>query len=1163
MAGSIAFNPSNQTVRTYRLTSDGQSRRDVVQELTGLANGTTSTLDFIFQDSMTGANENSALKITEDFNGNIDITFGGTPSYTDENGDKQILASKTYVVQRDTQLEQRIEDLKTESENTDAAIRGELGTATTDLTSQIQTVDQRVAAHEASTTSALANKIDAVNGYLKGDTQVDKIYIQPHGGLFYSIFGGSAGPLNIISPNPDTVTGGILAGEASQPLTIASKGQIFIKNDQGQSGHIYTSLNPPTAAELGGTFEALGASKAAVTAHTREADPHTQYLNVERADARYIQIGQGGTGGSGSIVAGVSSVNGHKGDVTLTASDVGADDAGTAASLVQAHDTTADPHPTYLNTTRGDARYPAVATANQPGGYVKLDTAGHIPVSLLTTVNAAQYKIVPNQTARLALPQINNLYVVQQTDTQRTWYLESGADPSVASGWFDGGSYVAQGVSSFKGRTGTVTPAIGDYTADQVTPTANRNFVSTAQIAKWDAKQDALTSGVTIKTINGQSIMGAGDMQFSIDVSSLNVAPKVHTHTASQVTDLVPEVKKIVGPMIKSGTGIAAVYDQAAGTVTLTNTAGSSSGGGGANYIVINKIGSKADTGWVPPAVNSGLPNYVSIPTDHNTDFDLHAYAMKREVLANTDIGMSADNPTYMNPAMSANLWKTTGEVTFQPNVGTPDAQHAYIVSPTTKIDIQTVADGAFFSGALPGNSGRITQLGSAAKIQFTATGDNAASDTVKVKRITGGYTVDGNSAWGASAYQADQDAWKAFDGTVTSPIVAVNGDTSIWRAGWQGDDAGRTGMVSIELPEAKALQKFRFTKIASPTAPNGELGFTPAWVVILGSDNGTNWTVLSKGAAGTTWTQDAPITTAANRVYTMTLNTPKSYKYYGIQFANNHALNGVGPRGFAEIELFEASKMLLKDGDGTFYSVDAQGALTAITAPTDAASFDAAAFVSGATAAGALTGKTGWKVVTSTASRVEGVYAPSHQAVVTKQKVNAKFWRMPVMIKELNTATGSGTGANVKYLLSTDGATWKYWGGTPAGWQTVANADLTTSAGAKAAFTTAMDASTLATLGLTNYGALFGATDVNLDQMKGDLYIAILINEWNPAVSFVNYSSCGFTFTVANKASWRLLSNNGPDAVTIRWFEDEVRFYPTQAGDYKFAYQVKGVTNP
>lgn len=73
---------------------------------------------------------------------------------------------------------------------------------------------------------------------------------------------------------------------------------------------------------------------AGIAAHEAEADPHPQYTTAAEAAA----------------AAPVQSVNGRTGAVSLSAGDVGADPAGTAAAAVTAHEGAVDPHPQYLKT---------------------------------------------------------------------------------------------------------------------------------------------------------------------------------------------------------------------------------------------------------------------------------------------------------------------------------------------------------------------------------------------------------------------------------------------------------------------------------------------------------------------------------------------------------------------------------------------------------------------------------------------------------------------------------------------------------------------------------------------------------------------------------------------------------------------------------------------
>jgi hypothetical protein len=75
-----------------------------------------------------------------------------------------------------------------------------------------------------------------------------------------------------------------------------------------------TSYIDRRAVALAGTYDELGAASSAVAAHVAASDPHSQYLTQTEGDARYAAIAS----------AGVSSVNGHTGAVTLAATDVGA-----------------------------------------------------------------------------------------------------------------------------------------------------------------------------------------------------------------------------------------------------------------------------------------------------------------------------------------------------------------------------------------------------------------------------------------------------------------------------------------------------------------------------------------------------------------------------------------------------------------------------------------------------------------------------------------------------------------------------------------------------------------------------------------------------------------------------------------------------------------------
>lgn len=93
-------------------------------------------------------------------------------------------------------------------------------------------------------------------------------------------------------------------------------------------------------------------------------------------------------------------------------------------------------------------------------------------------------------------------------DTNQAWILASTAPT-----WVPMGSGGAGSVKSVAGKTGDVTLVKDDVGLGNVDNTSDANKpVSTAQQAALDSKQDTLISGTNIKTINGHSILGSGNI---------------------------------------------------------------------------------------------------------------------------------------------------------------------------------------------------------------------------------------------------------------------------------------------------------------------------------------------------------------------------------------------------------------------------------------------------------------------------------------------------------------------------------------------------------------------------------------------------------------------------------------------------------------------------
>lgn len=93
-------------------------------------------------------------------------------------------------------------------------------------------------------------------------------------------------------------------------------------------------------------------------------------------------------------------------------------------------------------------------------------------------------------------------------DTNQAWILASTAPT-----WVPMGSGGEESVKSVSGKTGDVTLDKGDVGLGDVDNTSDANKpVSMAQQTALDSKQDTLISGTNIRTINGQSILGSGNL---------------------------------------------------------------------------------------------------------------------------------------------------------------------------------------------------------------------------------------------------------------------------------------------------------------------------------------------------------------------------------------------------------------------------------------------------------------------------------------------------------------------------------------------------------------------------------------------------------------------------------------------------------------------------
>lgn len=156
---------------------------------------------------------------------------------------------------------------------------------------------------------------------------------------------------------------------------------------------------------------------------------------------------------------------------------------------------------------------------------------GKIPYDQLPEFPVGRKVNVANQATRFSLSRYADLTIAYQSDTGDAWGLDANADPAISANWSKLGNAQGIGVASFNGRTGQIGAMVGDYDAGKITELVEKRFVTTDQIAKWNASSEA--AGVTtFKGRSGTVIPTTGD--YSADLITETATRKFATN--EQVT---------------------------------------------------------------------------------------------------------------------------------------------------------------------------------------------------------------------------------------------------------------------------------------------------------------------------------------------------------------------------------------------------------------------------------------------------------------------------------------------------------------------------------------------------------------------------------------------------------------------------------------------------
>ncbi|MCO4315547.1 discoidin domain-containing protein, partial [Pectobacterium versatile] len=304
------------------------------------------------------------------------------------------------------------------------------------------------------------------------------------------------------------------------------------------------------------------------------------------------------------------------------------------------------------------------------------------------------------------------------------------------------------GVASVFGRTGVVTAQAGDYTADQITETATRKFSSPDEKAVWNAKQDALISGTTIRTLFGQSLLGSGDI--SPTPAQMGVAAADHSHTTAEITDYTQKTKQLIHSSLEAGAGVTLSYNPVNEKTIISAAGGGSVGGSG--YIVADRQGATAGQ------------NHAFSISPQNT-FNLAAYALKEEA--------GAANQTYVVDDFNASSephYNVTNAVFF-------DGQVKPYVGGIVEL---TESGGEYFTNIKPG----------AKALSIIDTEKTSIVPEMESNVSSNGYTISSSST-----YSATLSAWMAFSST----------NSSFWNSEF-GPTAEKPQWLRVDLPTPEAI---------------------------------------------------------------------------------------------------------------------------------------------------------------------------------------------------------------------------------------------------------------------------------------------------------------------------------------------------------------------
>lgn len=791
----------------------------------------------------------------------------------------------------------------------------------------------------------------------------------------------------------------------------------------------------------------------------------------------------GGSGGEGGAV---DSVNGKTGVVVLSYQDVGADSTGSAATAIAQHEANLNPHDQYVK----------VAQLGASDGVATLDAAGKLSAAQVPELATARKITVADEAERLALSVYSDLTIACQADTGGAWGLNANDDPSVAANWTSLGGIPASGVTSFNSRAGIVSPEVGDYNADQITETT-RKFVTEADKSSWTAKQDALVSGVNLKTINSQSLLGAGNITITggagggsvssvngvlpdglgnVQISKSDIALSQVDNTSdldkpiSTATQLALNGKQAT---LVSGTNIRTVNGTpllGSGNIDISAVVDSS-------YTVVSRDGSAAG-------------QVHSFPTNMQTSFGYHAYSLKEEQgLQNQTVAVDSFVES------SAPLYLTTPDLLFNGSL-----------LENTGGSISTSPDGPWNSYQIRDNQEAwyISLPSASARINPNMTSNTSPS----------GYITSASSSFDPGIYAP----YKAFDGNVQ----AVSSDCWTTSA---APTAVSPQWLMLQVPSPVSISSYSVTNRNFTSNISSPRDWT-----LQGSNNGTDWTVLHTVSSSTD--------NVSNSVRSYTISPTATYSYFRLHITARNGTDNFVAVG--QLQMFAAAyKGLIQDSVGNYYTASS-GLLTPVAAPVSGSDFDSTGFFESGVVENAQFNTLGTcKLVTASPAIGTFRYRPYPQIAVQATPIDLMTY------SEINSATVSATqtaAGKVRIAVSLDNIDWYVWGGSS--WTSIGSL-INNLPSAQTLITSGMTPANLAAVTSNQWSLLFP------EGKPDNISFAYALDVDSPLTDVASIEST--SLNVDFVSAWLKQSDT---QVEIRWYNKAVTFKTVSSGNYKFAYQ-------